>query len=349
MRQRADEIWRQCIKINTKNYTEIVGAGDAKNNSPPLTDFLTAQLDSALSSTLIFLDNGITWCPVPKAASTSWAGALLRLQRPSTALLKKSAQVALKRRSRSVPADEVLSFVSASESFLVTRHPLHRVVSAFRNKLETSYGNHDGAYFYKNYGSQIVRKYRKLETVQLYKKAEENWLHFVQFTNIGNAVEDFPLIIKVEDNFNGKQRGVTIMKIMEILMMKYDLFAEKNSLHAPPAAVFRDPTFEEFVRYLIGANPAKLDEHWKSIHLYCQVCRVRYEFVLRYENLHDEATAFVQHLKSEGVLPQHFALHHDNKGGTSDHVIRKYLSLLPAQLLDKLISMYKSDLDIFDY
>ena len=47
-------------------------------------------------------------------------------------------------------------------SFLVVRHPFHRLVSAYRDKLERLHGETvDGDWYYNTRGRKIVSKYRK--------------------------------------------------------------------------------------------------------------------------------------------------------------------------------------------
>ena len=53
------------------------------------------------------------------------------------------------------------------KSFMIVRHPFHRLVSAFRDKLERKRVKKlERDYFYKKYGKQIVAKYRKSFTKQ---------------------------------------------------------------------------------------------------------------------------------------------------------------------------------------
>ena len=51
------------------------------------------------------------------------------------------------------------------KSFLIVRHPFHRLVSAFRDKIERQHGPRlDKDWYYKTYGRKIVAKYRPAAT-----------------------------------------------------------------------------------------------------------------------------------------------------------------------------------------
>jgi len=107
----------------------------------------------------------LLWCPVYKAASTSWMTNLLTLANrsaedlrrlretyPSQPNMQARAVAPMLTSSRLAPLLKMHRFTK----LLIVRHPFGRLVSAFRDKLER-YNN----YYYTNYGRKIVARFRK--------------------------------------------------------------------------------------------------------------------------------------------------------------------------------------------
>lgn len=111
----------------------------------------------------------------------------------------------------------------------------------------------------------------------------------------------------------------------------------------------RDPTFSEFVEYLIATEPTKYDEHWKPMHSYCHVCNIRYNFVLKYELFQEETESFIKYLIRKQALDLNFKLHWANKIGTNEAITRKCLQQISHQQLQHIIEKYKYDFLLFDY
>ncbi|XP_018018185.1 carbohydrate sulfotransferase 14 [Hyalella azteca] len=348
LRSRADDVWRRCRSRPPPQPELLIRASEMKNVSHQMSSILEMQFFKQLSSSLIFLNNNLTWCPVPKVASSSWARALLGLD-PGLAPAKLFLQATLRTLTRPVKPEAVSKAVRSSASFLIVRHPLHRVVSAYRNKLELSYAAHDGEYFYKNYGSLIVNKHREMEDVHLYKQIEAHWDDFSNSFLSVSGSKDNAAQITTRVSFKGANRTNIEQKIFGILKWKQGILDSKKLHEIPKEYLFRDPTFPEFVQYLLATDIEKYDEHWKPIYLYCHVCQVRYKYIISYENLQDEVSAFIKHLKVQGILAQKFCLSNENQSGTSADVVQRYLSLLSAETRRKLKQKYERDFDLFGY
>jgi len=161
-----------------------------------------------------------------------------------------------------------------SQSFLVVREPMARLVAAYRNKLTNLSSNHDGEYFYRHYARNIIAKYR---------------------TGVSNLTE---------------------------------------------------PTFLEFVDYLLNTKPALYDEHWQPIVNYCQICRLSYKYVLKYERFQEEIDALLHILegsKTKSLIPWM------NKSLSSENLVKKYLNILPESKKRSLLQIYKLDYILFQY
>ncbi|KAK0163170.1 hypothetical protein PV327_006878 [Microctonus hyperodae] len=104
-------------------------------------------------------DYHLIWCNVFKAASTSWIYNFNRLAGYSPQYLKasKAVPVSLARQRYPRPtAQELLTYLNDSVSFLIVRHPFERLLSAYRDKLEQSLPNT----LHSKLGMRIINLYR---------------------------------------------------------------------------------------------------------------------------------------------------------------------------------------------
>ena len=115
----------------------------------------------------------LLWCIVPKVnliifyefliiswllqvASTSLAIAILKYmdvtfppsEPPHFEIVRRGGHLSMDTYNRLDPNKTV--------SFLITRHPLARIASAYRSKLQNRTGSHDGEYFYRTWSKQII-------------------------------------------------------------------------------------------------------------------------------------------------------------------------------------------------
>jgi hypothetical protein len=103
--------------------------------------------------------NGLVWCKVPKAGSTTLTKMFLRLAGAkniqNTTRIHKLLRDFYPRYSAKVMKNRM----KASKTFLVVRDPFERILSAYRDKLE-SYNRdlqyRDG-YYYDHYGRFMVK------------------------------------------------------------------------------------------------------------------------------------------------------------------------------------------------
>nr|XP_053645984.1 carbohydrate sulfotransferase 11-like [Cherax quadricarinatus] len=103
--------------------------------------------------------NHLAFCPVYKAASTSWSITLLELGGYWRESLKKknSLQLLLKQIFPRISNFAASSITSDCTRFMVVRHPFERLVSCYRDKFQDA----SKGYYYLHYGEKMVRRYRK--------------------------------------------------------------------------------------------------------------------------------------------------------------------------------------------
>ncbi|OXA64508.1 Carbohydrate sulfotransferase 14 [Folsomia candida] len=85
----------------------------------------------------------------------------------------------------------------------------------------------------------------------------------------------------------------------------------------------KEPTFQEFVDYLIETKPLDMNEHWQPISLMCGLCHVHYDHIIAMENL--EKTK-VFHLNQLGFPGNNFPVENKNSGTYSSQELFRNIS-----------------------
>lgn len=121
-------------------------------------------LDSPRLLDHLLVDDGhrAIYCYVPKVSCTTWKllwGKLTGKQTPSDAYKIHYQTMEMSLLGQKLSREELRRKIQTYTKFLVVRHPLERLLSAFRNKLE---GNGRPARVFKRvYGAKIIREYRR--------------------------------------------------------------------------------------------------------------------------------------------------------------------------------------------
>ncbi|XP_026462418.1 carbohydrate sulfotransferase 11-like [Ctenocephalides felis] len=129
---------------------------------------------------LVNREHHIVWCNVFKAASTSWMYNFNLLAGYSKQYLRRSNTVPLTLARRRYPRPSLQQLQQAlddSISFLVVRHPLERLLSAYRDKMQFALPHT----LHQKLGARIIVKYRKPKVST--KCSGPRWPTFSEFTN----------------------------------------------------------------------------------------------------------------------------------------------------------------------
>jgi len=257
------------------------------------------------------------YCPLYKAGTTSWLYNFAILGGYTEAQIARSKQQ-ISHISRSVTPE--LEFDGARQAlndsfvFLVVRHPFERLLSAYRDKLENIRVGlqHGTEHFYQKYGRRIVEKYR-------HKSAGA--------------------IAKTWDAL-----GV-LREVVSRLALRPGAGDDEK---VPPLGI--EPTFSEFVQYLIGTDLANYaDDHWIPYYLFCTPCSVRYDAVAKFETLREDQEYILRRSGVDHVIDIEAKWRHLTKGKPTRAVADSYFSTLTREQAQKLYWKYKLDFELFDY
>lgn len=152
--QRLQRVQQVCHRYNLGLYKH--SADPPKFKHPPTPQYSVFYIDR---------EHKLTWCPIYKAASSTWMYNLCLLAGYTEEYLaenhKQTNQLAREAFPELDRTDAEEAFLSTLK-LLVVRHPFERLLSAYRDKLENMRigSEHGTAHFYLKYGSRIVAKYR---------------------------------------------------------------------------------------------------------------------------------------------------------------------------------------------
>ncbi|KAJ2948512.1 hypothetical protein O0L34_g7762 [Tuta absoluta] len=124
----------------------------------------------------------VIWCNIFKAASTSWMYNFNLMANYTAAFLDKTKEVPLElaRRKYARPTSEMVKKAQVdSISFLIVRHPLERLASAYNDKIVHAWPKS----FHDRMGSRIIKKYRKSKQTPGEPKLPDKYPVFEEFVS----------------------------------------------------------------------------------------------------------------------------------------------------------------------
>ncbi|EFN70794.1 Carbohydrate sulfotransferase 14 [Camponotus floridanus] len=125
-----------------------------------------SRLDTVLTNMIIDTEHNISWCPIYKAASSAWMIYFAALKNVLTDftmdLIQRNrmqvSDIVRQKFRHDANLNKTYEKLSKTKRFLIVRHPLERLLSAYRDKLEHMQGRE---YYYKRFGRRIALKYRQ--------------------------------------------------------------------------------------------------------------------------------------------------------------------------------------------
>jgi hypothetical protein len=105
------------------------------------------------------------------------------------------------------------------------------------------------------------------------------------------------------------------------------------------------PTFEHFVDYTLSGT-AQVDVHWHPYSNLCDVCKMKYNFIGKYETIQDDLNYLKYKLDlnfTDWNVDNHFST------GKTKENYRLMYSKLPDNLICNLKHFYSEDAKLFDY
>lgn len=254
----------------------------------------------------------LVWCPIFKAASTTWVKNFLILA--GEMKMSKSLH------------SEVNDVFAAPESskkrklqlkkslkMLIVRHPLDRLLSAYRDKMLRA-KNPGDAYI----GLQVCLVER--------------------YSNPGP---------------NDKDRGYTNGNTCSTGVdeeLKERLTGNLGNLTHPTFTQFLLKVRDDLRQWQKNPDHIKVNLHWRPYWIQCGPCKVKYDVIMHTESLDLDNEYVIHKAGLEGIIfnAHTHASKFDAYNDTSEST-KSYYSAVPAWLLKDIIKFYQPDLTIFGY
>jgi len=115
-----------------------------------------------------------------------------------------------------------------------------------------------------------------------------------------------------------------------------------------PLFLQKEPSFVEFVHYLIETPVSKHDEHWRPMFILCPPCHFNFDIIVKMETFKRD-TDFI--LSQVGLSEKiSFAKSHTTLGKSPGRNLKlEYFSQLSKKMVMALYEKYKIDFEMFGY
>ena len=264
-----------------------------------------------------FQHENIAYCPIFKAASTTWVNnliAIAEVPQKTKDELKQKYLLPISRLKHVGAINPTLgrwsSYISKLRTknnitgFILVRHPFERLVSAYRDKLERK--SLTDRFYYEKYGKYFVARYRRKAIEVLGAK------YFTEQNNFGTP-------IKVPDN------------------------------RRPNADL---SSFWEFAQAVIDRY--KMNKHWIPINEYCSICNPitlkAFHYILKFEELKKEEEQFLIHFHWNTRINKPSKLNVNlPRDLSSKELTQLYFSSLTQEKMIELYNVYALDFLLFNY
>ncbi|XP_066985559.1 carbohydrate sulfotransferase 10-like [Macrobrachium rosenbergii] len=272
--------------------------------------------------------HNLIWCPIFKAASTTWAKNLLLLA--GEKVLNKSFHGRVRELySRPDDPTEEKQVLDSSMKMIIVRHPLDRLLSAYRDKM-----------------------LRVKHACDPYIKLQKNIIQKYKDPN-GDPLPKSNILLHV--GLDGTQC------LNEALGLNLTVpYGAGNPLIEvqPTNLTFTHPTFSQFLlkvrddiaRFWDKKGNSGLNLHWRPYWITCGPCKLNYDVIAHVETLGPDQEFIIRELGLQNILynAHAHASNFDSYNDTSN-ALAHYFRQVPRKILRQIVKYYKPDFEIFGY
>ncbi|KAK1126914.1 hypothetical protein K0M31_004535 [Melipona bicolor] len=197
------------------NCEEIFGDKNSQNDDLNPESFRNILVDE---------QHELLYCYVPKVACTNWKRVLMVAtgkwpgNDPMEIPADQAHSSGIFQRLSNYTLSEIERMLATYDKLIVVRHPLERLLSAYRNKLEAKHEK-SSRYFQTRFGKKIIRRYRQNATVESLKNGDDvTFREFVQF------------VTDASSNETRNEHWKPIYELCQPCLVSYNLVSKYESL-----------------------------------------------------------------------------------------------------------------------
>ncbi|XP_076685245.1 carbohydrate sulfotransferase 11 isoform X2 [Andrena cerasifolii] len=229
------------------NCEEILGDVENEVSSP-----------ESLRNILVDEQHELLYCYVPKVACTNWKRVLMVAtgKWPGSDPLEIPADRAHSpgnfQRLSNYTLPEIERMLATYDKLIVVRHPLERLLSAYRNKLEAKHQS--SKYFQARFGKKIVKRYRPNATEASLRNGDDvTFREFVEF------------VTDESSNETRNEHWKPIYELCQPCLVNYNLVSKYESLAEDATEVLERMGAESVI---FPAKPANREPTAKKLEKY---------------------------------------------------------------------------------
>merc|ERR1719431_819109 len=135
--------------------------------------------------------------------------------------------------------------------------------------------------------------------------------------------------------------------IVQKLRPKYQEKFPKN-----PLFMRKEPSFVEFVEYLIETPISQYDEHWKPQFMLCPPCHFKFDVIVKMETFNRDTNFILSQRNLDTVISltkKHTSVSKKKKKKESDNLVKTLFSQLSKKMVQALYEKYRIDFEMFEY
>ena len=217
--------------------------------------------------------------------------------------------------------------LNISTSFLITRHPFERLLSAYRDKLQYALPHT----FHQKLGNMIVRKFRKPVS---YERGD-NTHH--------------PLMNNAHSYLQAKAKKVgtrwpTFSEFVEFLLFEAAHDADLGKIKFIFLVFISSKIFISCIYFFCIPHQ---DMHWQPITNFCTPCQVHFDLILKFETLDEDQRYLIEKAGLTGIIkPEH---RNTGKGKNTNEILMSFYAQLTKSQVKGLYNVFRHDFELFDY
>merc|ERR1719369_494222 len=159
-----------------------------------------------------------------------------------------------------------------------------------------------------------------------------------------DKLEDYSRDLKYRGGYYYAMYGADIVAKFR---QKYQEKFPKN-----PLFMRKEPSFVEFIEFLIETPVSKYDEHWKPQFILCPPCHFKFDVIVKMETFNRDTDFILSQRNLAGVIS--LAKKHTSVGSKKEkkkehNLVKTLFSQLSKKMVQALYEKYRIDFQMFEY